>query len=134
MEVKSSRYNISSTAQLPASSICLPVLVAKHMWAKLKDTLRSGLVSIFKVLRKRMMNAHFPYILFNVMEGTLRGLKVKGIYSLNLPTRRGDFDRILIQKEKFGIDCFTSEKVKHRVQYICIFITITGDPLFTLLK
>lgn len=30
------------------------------------------------------------------------GLKVKGIYALKLPTR-GDFDRILLQKEKWWI-------------------------------
>lgn len=27
-------------------------------------------------------------------------MRVKGIYALKLPTRRGDFDRILLQKEK----------------------------------
>lgn len=29
-----------------------------------------------------------------------KGLTVKGIYRLNLPTRRGDYDTILLQKEK----------------------------------
>lgn len=32
--------------------------------------------------------------------GDPKGLLVKGIYVLNLPSRRGDFDTILLQKEK----------------------------------
>lgn len=32
-------------------------------------------------------------------QGKLDGLKVKGIYTLKLPARRGDFDCILLQKE-----------------------------------
>lgn len=36
-------------------------------------------------------------------DGKLTGMKLKGIYSLNLPLRRGDFDQILLQKEKMWI-------------------------------
>lgn len=32
-----------------------------------------------------------------------KGSVVKGIYVLNLPLRRGDFDTILLQKEKMWI-------------------------------
>lgn len=35
--------------------------------------------------------------------GITAGIKVKGIYTLNLPPRRGDFDTILLQKEKMWI-------------------------------
>lgn len=35
--------------------------------------------------------------------GDPSGLTFKGIYRLNLPLRRGDFDRILCQKEKMWI-------------------------------
>lgn len=35
--------------------------------------------------------------------GSSRGMKVKGIYALKLPPRRGDFDRILQQKEKWWV-------------------------------
>lgn len=35
--------------------------------------------------------------------GSSLGMKVKGIYALKLPTRRGDFDRILLQKEKWWV-------------------------------
>lgn len=31
-------------------------------------------------------------------------MQVKGIYVLKLPTRRGDFDRILLQKEKWWVN------------------------------
>lgn len=36
-------------------------------------------------------------------EGDPKGLKCKGIYKLNLLSRRGDFDRVLYQKEKMWI-------------------------------
>lgn len=35
--------------------------------------------------------------------GSLDGMRVKDIYSLNLPPRRGDFDQILLQKEVVDI-------------------------------
>lgn len=35
--------------------------------------------------------------------GKTDGLKVKGIYVLKLPARRGDFNRVLLQKEKWWI-------------------------------
>lgn len=35
--------------------------------------------------------------------GNQKGLTVKGIYVLNQPLRRGDFDTILLQKEKMWI-------------------------------
>lgn len=36
-------------------------------------------------------------------KGNLSGMMVKGIYSLNLSPRRGDFDRVLQQNEKWWI-------------------------------
>lgn len=36
-------------------------------------------------------------------QGKPDGLRVKGIYVLRLPARRGDFDKILLQKEKWWI-------------------------------
>lgn len=36
-------------------------------------------------------------------QGKTDGLNVKGIYTLKLPARRGDFDHILLQKEKWWI-------------------------------
>lgn len=35
--------------------------------------------------------------------GNSRGMKVKGIYALKLPSRRGDFDCILLQKENWWV-------------------------------
>lgn len=37
--------------------------------------------------------------------GSTAGIKVKGIYALNFPPRRGDFDTILLQKEKMNMEC-----------------------------
>lgn len=35
--------------------------------------------------------------------GSRAGIRIKRIYILNLPSRRGDFDTILLQKEKMWI-------------------------------
>lgn len=45
------------------------------------------------------LSLHF----LKVHGGEPKGLKCKGIYRLNLPPTRGDFDRILYQKEKMWI-------------------------------
>lgn len=41
-------------------------------------------------------------------DGKLEGMSVKGIYALKLPPRRGDFNSILLQKEKWWIYKFKS--------------------------
>lgn len=35
--------------------------------------------------------------------GSSAGMQVKDIYTLKLPTRRGDFGRVLLQKEKWWV-------------------------------
>lgn len=47
----------------------------------------------------RPLSLHF----FEKHGGDPTGLKCKGIYKLNLPPRRGDFDKVLYQKEKMWI-------------------------------
>lgn len=48
---------------------------------------------------ERPLSLHF----LKAHGGKPTGLKCKGIYRLNLPPRRGDFDKILYQKEKMWI-------------------------------
>lgn len=45
---------------------------------------------------KKPLARHFK----EVHGGDPKGMKVKGIYALHLSPRRGDFDKVLIKKEK----------------------------------
>lgn len=48
---------------------------------------------------KKPLARHFK----EVHGGDPKGMKVKGIYALHLSPRRGDFDKVLIKKEKWWI-------------------------------
>lgn len=62
----------------------------------LRVRIREHITGIKKLNDERPISQHFAQ--FHNRDP--RGLMVKGIYRLNLPTRRGDFDTILLQKEK----------------------------------
>lgn len=65
----------------------LKISIGEHMHEiKAKDTA--------KPLAKHFTQYHV---------GNLEGMTVKGIYPLKLPPRKGDFNRILLQKEKWWI-------------------------------
>lgn len=66
---------------------------------QLKIRIGGHIQSIIKKEDERPLSLYFV----NFHGGDPRGLLVKGIYRLNLPSRRGDFDRILYQKEKIWI-------------------------------
>lgn len=66
---------------------------------KLKIRIGEHLTSIRKKEDDRPVALHF----LNFHQANPAGLKVRGIYALKLSNRRGDFDRILLQKEKMWI-------------------------------
>lgn len=61
------------------------------------------MVNTLQVLIKRTMLAPLALHFTQFHQGNRNWLMVKGIYVLNLPVRRGDFDTILLQKEKMWI-------------------------------
>lgn len=74
---------------------CGLIYVGKTKW-QLKIRIGEHVQSIINKEDDHPLSLHF----LKVHEGEPSGLKCKGIYKLNLPLRRGDFDRILYQKEK----------------------------------
>lgn len=74
---------------------CNKIYIGK---TKLQLLVRIGehISSIKKKDDARLNPLHFA----KFHNGDPKGLTVKGIYVLNLPPRRGDFDTILLQKEK----------------------------------
>ena len=66
---------------------------------QLKIRLSEHVQSINKKDDDRPLSLHF----LKYHNGVPDGLRCRGIYRLNLPPRRGDFDRILYRKEKMWI-------------------------------
>lgn len=78
--------------------ICFVAPAIKSLWEKQKDNSISELASTSYSIKKkddeRPLAVHFtPF-----HQGDPKGLTVKGIYGLNLPMRRGNYDTILLQK------------------------------------
>lgn len=75
------------------------VHVGNYMWVRQNVSCTSGSVNTSKSINHKEDNPigqHFA----DHHNACPEGLKVKGFFALNLPTRRGDFDTILLRKEK----------------------------------
>lgn len=70
-----------------------------RMGEHLRDIKREWVVERREKREKRLVAKHFV----QYHHGKTDELKVKGIYTLKLPARRGDFNRILLQKDKWWI-------------------------------
>lgn len=74
---------------------CNKTYVGKTKWA-----LRVRIVEHIARIKKKEDERPIPQHFAKYHNRDPKGLMVKGIYRLNLPARRGDFDTILLQKEK----------------------------------
>lgn len=72
----------------------LKVRIGEQLWGIKREKERDPEKDQEKPLAKHFALCH---------GGKTEGLRVKGIYVLKLPVRRGDFNRILLQKEKWWI-------------------------------
>lgn len=75
----------------------------KHYVGKTKRPLRVRVSEHIQSILGKDDERPIPLHFLQVHGGKPDGLIFKGIYRLNLPQRRGDFDRILYQKEKMWI-------------------------------
>lgn len=79
---------------------CPKIYVGKTKWSlkiRIGEHLRE--INDKEKLPDKPLAKHFA----QCHDRSSRGLTVKGIYALKLPNRRGDFDRILLPKEKWSV-------------------------------